>query len=183
MEKILGFNQYFKKVNPIEKIEESEFSPILEEEKTESKIDFSEFVNRFSERIDSIGKSIGEKSSENKNPWGEITTGFQDKVEGNKFREWVNKQKPDFKDSKGQKLNKSGEFDNYAIREAYGKYKEEYGFSKKEGDSFRKWWNSNDTRKEKTFDGNKLDPEGPSNNSTIKKAYKDSKSDWDKEWK
>jgi hypothetical protein len=195
MKKILGFSEYMKE-SSVQKIEESEKifdAPIFEDD--EKKIDLSDFVKKFSGRLESIGKEAEKEAEKIKkqSEWEGISTGFKDKSEGDLFRKWMSEKHSDWKGSGGDTLSPSSKFyDNGLIREAYGKYKEEYGFSQKESEDFRKWWRSDEDRKKKEFEvenseGKKSkDSVGDKGSSTAKVlllAYKSEKSKWDEEWK
>jgi LPXTG-motif cell wall-anchored protein len=51
---------------------------------------------------------------------------FKNKIEGDKFRKWMQSFAPSFRDSQGEKLDPSGSFNNRTIIEAYEMYKNEY---------------------------------------------------------
>jgi hypothetical protein len=186
MKKILGFSEYMKE-SSVQKIEESEKifdAPIFEDD--EKKIDLSDFVKKFSGRLESIGKEAEKEAEKIKkqSEWEGISTGFKDKSEGDLFRKWMSEKHSDWKGSGGDTLSPSSKFyDNGLIREAYGKYKEEYGFSQKESEDFRKWWRSDEDRKKKEFGKDTVSESGKPNAEVLLSAYKDKKSEWNEEWK
>ena len=204
MKKVLGFGEYlnFSSKKKLEESSDNEFlygNPIFEEGEsgeTGTQVDFSELLKGFSNIVKVIGdeskkeklKGESESAGKEKNSWSGISTGFKDKTEGDLFRKWMKKKHSDFKSSEEKILSDSSEFfDNSVIREAYGKYKGEYGFSQKESEDFRKWWRSDEDRKKKEFEvDGKKDSVGDKGNSTSKVlllAYNSEKSKWDEEWK
>lgn len=51
---------------------------------------------------------------------------FTSKFQGNIFRAWVNEKYPDFKDSKGEKLDLQGKIDSSTMKEAWSQYGNKY---------------------------------------------------------
>jgi hypothetical protein len=63
-------------------------------------------------------KTDGEKPIETTN----IKVPFSTKFQGNIYRAWVNKNYPDFKDTKGEKLDAQGKIDSSTFKEAWNQY-------------------------------------------------------------
>ena len=102
---------------------------LLEADKADT---MGDFVEKFSDRISSIGSDLEKQKEESdklKKP-----TGF-DQAKGNEFRKWMSENHSDFKDSSGEPLSykegKDFSYNNKTIKEAYGKYGEEWKKSKK----------------------------------------------------
>ena len=55
-----------------------------------------------------------------------IKVPFSTKFQGNIFRAWVNQKYPDFKDSKGEKLDAQGKIDSSTFKEAWNQYGSKY---------------------------------------------------------
>ena len=69
-------------------------------------------------------KKVEDKTQEDEKPVETINikVPFSTKFQGNIFRAWVNQKYPDFKDSKGEKLDAQGKIDSSTFKEAWNQY-------------------------------------------------------------
>jgi hypothetical protein len=73
-------------------------------------------------------KKVEDKKPEDEKPveTTNIKLPFSTKFQGNIFRAWVNQKYPDFKDSKGEKLDAQGKIDSSTLKEAWNQYGSKY---------------------------------------------------------